>query len=89
MLRHPELRPPLHKRLGAGRKRQSSGRGHQRRLSSSQKPGKWPFIREGSSPSDIWAGGGQGSPKISQGALTFLLCPPANGGGVIIAERKG
>lgn len=49
-------------------------------LSSSQKPGKWPFGRV-SAPSNIWAGGGRGSPKISQGALTFLLCPLANGGG--------
>ena len=27
--------------------------------------GKWPFIWKGPSPSDIWAGGGKGSFKIS------------------------
>lgn len=30
-------------------------------------------------PSDIWTGGGKGTPKLSQSTITSLLCLLANG----------
>lgn len=58
--------------------RQSSGWGHPSSFSSiSQVSGHL----GGSCPVRHLGWGGKGSPTFSQGTVTFLLCPPANGGG--------
>lgn len=89
----PEWRDSSYVISGAAPSRpREAGSGGEAAAGAATQPSAWKPVSghsgESQAPRQLgW--GGKTAPKISQGALTSLLCPLTNGGGLAVSGRKG